>query len=78
MVTDFREVFNKISDRFTEDQVRHLFRKMTESVEVCHNANIIHRDVKMENFLVDLGLKDDIIIKLSDFGYACKHLKCGA
>ena len=55
-----------------------LFRKMTESIEVCHNANIMHRDVKMENFLVNVNEKDDLVIKLSDFGFACKFEKTGA
>lgn len=32
----------------------------------------------MENFLVDVSEKDELLIKLSDFGFACKYDKTGS
>ena len=78
MVTDMRDLFNKAARELTEEQAREFFRKMTESIQICHNSGIIHRDVKMENFLVDVADDSDLIIKLSDFGYACKDDEAAA
>ena len=58
---------------------------MLKSIEYCHSHNIVHRDVKMENFLIDATEDDTIEVKLSDFGLACKYqphksltAKCGS
>ena len=45
---------------------------MLQSIDYSHRKNIIHRDIKLENFLVDtIENETKIIIKLSDFGMAC-------
>lgn len=60
---------------------------MLKAVEHCHANNIIHRDVKMENFLASTNLDnfDSLKVKLSDFGLACHYKpeqppsqKCGS
>ena len=58
---------------------------MLKSVEYCHNHDIVHRDVKLENFLIDMNEDKQIIVKLSDFGLAFKYdpeqppsRKCGS
>ena len=58
---------------------------MVEAVAFCHSQNIIHRDIKFENFLIDATLCGDALIKLTDFGLACKYdpndpptRKCGS
>jgi len=38
---------------------------MLEAVSYCHKSNVIHRDIKLENFLVDADLTT---VKLTDFG----------
>ena len=40
---------------------------MVRAIKYCHEHNLIHRDVKLENFLIDTK-NDEIIVKLSDFG----------
>ena len=54
-------------------------------MQICHENNIVHRDVKLENFLVDVTDDEQIWIKLSDFGLACNFqpdqpltIKCGS
>lgn len=48
---------------------------MLQAIDYCHQNNIVHRDVKMENFLIDSDENANIIVKLSDFGLACKFDK---
>jgi len=39
---------------------------MLKSVEYCHRENIIHRDIKLENLLLDENSK----LKIIDFGFS--------
>ena len=43
-----------------------IFRKILEGVQACHNANICHRDLKMQNILFD----EQFNPKICDFGFA--------
>ena len=58
---------------------------MLLAIEYWHNRGIVHRDVKLENFLMDCDENDGIVVKLSDFGLACRYKlgmplrqKCGS
>ena len=67
---------NLREDILSEYNVCRMFAKMVRSIVVCHEANIIHRDVKLENFLVkNLPDEQELDIKLSDFGIACQYNK---
>jgi len=44
---------------------------MLQSIVHCHRLNIVHRDVKLDNFLIDPSGEDELLVKLSDFGLAC-------
>lgn len=69
MVEDLRHVFAVNKGPLEEVIVRRLFTTILLSVEHCQKNNVIHRDIKMENFLVDVDLQtNQIDIKLSDFG----------
>ena len=42
-----------------------------------HGLNIVHRDLKLENIMIQLvrdpkTKKTDIIVKITDFGFACE------
>lgn len=49
-----------------EDGGRFFFRQMIDSIEYMHSKNVAHRDLKLENILVDR----DLNLKVADFGYA--------
>ena len=44
-----------------------VFQKILKGFECCHEHNICHRDIKLENLLLD----DEYIPKICDFGLAC-------
>ena len=43
---------------------------MANAVKYCHKQKIVHRDIKLENWLID----EEGVIKLGDFGVS-KQLK---
>ena len=49
-----------------EKYVKVIFTKILKGVQACHNANICHRDLKMENILFD----EQFNPKIYDFGFA--------
>ena len=44
-----------------------IFQKILKGFECCHEHNICHRDIKLENLLLD----DSYIPKICDFGLSC-------
>jgi len=46
-----------------------IFSKIIEGIKCCHENNICHRDIKLENILLD----EKLIPKICDFGFACKN-----
>lgn len=53
---------NKLND---EDS-KSVIKKICQGILYIHNANIIHRDLTLDNILIDNNLN----IKLIDFGFA--------
>ena len=46
-----------------------IFAKILKGLQACHNAGICHRDLKMQNILVDENFNP----KICDFGFATKN-----
>eukprot|EP00803_Ostreobium_quekettii_P006140 evm.model.scf_58.12 EVM.evm.TU.scf_58.12 scf_58:110984-115751(+) len=54
----------------SEDEARYYFKQFVSAVEYCHGHRVAHRDLKLDNTLLDVS--DPPIIKICDFGFA-KH-----
>lgn len=62
------EVFDYLvaHGRMKEKEARAKFRQIISAVQYCHQKNIVHRDLKAENLLLDA----DMNIKIADFGFS--------
>eukprot|EP00249_Psilotum_nudum_P015641 c25442_g3_i1 orf=427-1443(+) len=64
------ELFERICNagRFSEDEARYFFQQLISGVSYCHAMQICHRDLKLENTLLDGS--DAPRLKICDFGYS--------
>ena len=63
------ELFNYIyfpKKGFNEDFSKIIFKGIIKGIKACHENNIVHGDLKLENILLD----DKFNPKIADFGYA--------
>ncbi|GAB4848119.1 Serine/threonine-protein kinase srk2a [Ancistrocladus abbreviatus] len=64
------ELFERICNagRFSEDEARYFFQQLISGVSYCHSMQICHRDLKLENTLLDGSPAPRL--KICDFGYS--------
>ncbi|AAF71802.1 putative serine/threonine-protein kinase SRK2C CAMK-OST1L family [Arabidopsis thaliana] len=64
------ELFGRIcsAGRFSEDEARFFFQQLISGVNYCHSLQICHRDLKLENTLLDGS--EAPRVKICDFGYS--------
>ncbi|XAR62139.1 Non-specific serine/threonine protein kinase [Bertholletia excelsa] len=64
------ELFERIcnSGRFSENEARFFFQQLISGVSYCHSMQICHRDLKLENTLLDGSTAPRV--KICDFGYS--------
>ena len=53
--------------QFSEDKAKMILKQLLMALEYLHDKNVTHRDVKLENIIID---KRECI-KLIDFGFCC-------
>ncbi|KAG4066406.1 hypothetical protein HA402_007042 [Bradysia odoriphaga] len=69
---DLFDVITKLT-RFSEAQARIMIRHLASAMAYIHSLGIVHRDVKPENLLVEMGPNGTFTeLKLADFGLACE------
>jgi len=63
---DGRELFAHIrrTQRLSENEAQKLFVQLVDAVSYCHSRGVYHRDLKLENILIDRKGN----IKITDFG----------
>ncbi|MED6185311.1 Serine/threonine-protein kinase srk2i [Stylosanthes scabra] len=64
------ELFERICNagRFSEDEARFFFQQLISGVSYCHAMQVCHRDLKLENTLLDGSPAPRL--KICDFGYS--------
>ena len=70
---------------FPEEIVQHLMRQIIDAFKYIHSKDIMHRDIKLENILLNYDTDEDkqnqnlmkANIKIIDFGFAAKLEKTG-
>ncbi|XP_018564518.1 serine/threonine-protein kinase GM11705 isoform X1 [Anoplophora glabripennis] len=61
-----------VAQKFPEDQAALMINHLVSALAYLHNLNIVHRDVKPENLLVEVDGNRVVYLKLGDFGLACE------
>ena len=70
---------------FPEEIVQHFMRQIVDAFKYMHERKIIHRDVKLDNILLNYDNEKDkenfdlmkATVKIIDFGFACRIGKTG-
>ena len=65
----------EVNKGFDIDEIKNILNQLNNSFKIMFENNIIHRDLKLQNFLVKYKNKEktDYIVKLTDYGIS-KHL----
>lgn len=81
------ELFDRIVNlkQFNEKKAAYVIYQILLALNYIHQNKIMHRDLKPENILLESEDKDNLNIKLSDFGFATyykadqgENLQCGS
>ena len=83
-LTDCLRKYQKITGKaFPEEIVQYLMRQIVDAIKYIHNQKIIHRDLKLDNIMVNFDSENDknnlnmmrAKIKIIDFGFAIQLSK---
>jgi len=66
-VMDLLDYLNFRQEPLSEPSARFIFKQILDSLKLCHNAGIYHRDLKDENIIIN---PSTYLVKLIDFGCA--------
>ena len=72
---DSKELTQKLNrdGMFSEEKAAKVIKELLETLDYIHHQGIAHRDVKLDNLMVD-----DSKVKLIDFGLACPKINQGS
>jgi tRNA A-37 threonylcarbamoyl transferase component Bud32 len=52
-----------------ESEAKRLFKQVLSALDYCHSNNVAHRDIKLDNIILDLRNN----VKIIDFGFSTMH-----
>jgi BR serine/threonine kinase len=61
--------YNQSNQTFSERQAKLIFKKILEGINAIHNSNLCHRDIKLDNILLD----NDYNPKIYGFHFCCEN-----
>ncbi len=75
----------KYGKPFSQEIVQHLMRQIIDAFRYIHSQKVVHRDIKLENILINFETEKDkedlnmmkATAKIIDFGFACFINKSG-
>lgn len=66
------DLFNYIYNQtLSLSQKKYIFKQLVNIISPFHKIGLVHRDIKMENFLIHFDNNNEIKIKLTDLDFAC-------
>lgn len=65
-------LYNENDKHIKEDEVKKIFYDLMQGILSLHSNNIVHRDIKLENLLMD----ETGTVKITDFGSALDIVEC--
>ena len=80
-LTECLDKYRKMNRKpFSEEIVQYLMRQIVEAIKYLHSCHIIHRDLKLDNILVNFENEEDkknmnmfgAQVKIIDFGFATR------
>ena len=54
--------------KLSETECMNVFRQILYGMSYLHNQNIVHRDLKLDNLIIDTTTKN---VKIIDYGFGC-------
>ncbi len=71
MQGELQQFITRQGGRLPEKEAQRFFKQIVSAIYYCHTKKIIHRDLKLENLLLD-GSNN---VKVCDFGIAGMYFK---
>lgn len=68
----FHHIKKMPDQRLPADQCKHIFKQLVRGIAYMHSKGYAHRDLKLDNILMDVGTKT---IKIIDFGFSLAATK---
>ena len=66
------DLFNYIyTQTLSFSQKKYIFKQLVNIISPFHKICLVHRDIKMENFLIHFNDNNEIKIKLTDLDFSC-------
>jgi len=54
--------------KISEIECKHIFKQILNGMSYLHNLDICHRDLKLDNLIIDTNNKN---VKIIDYGFGC-------